>query len=449
MEVKVTKTEGYKTSLEMKITAEEFEKGIDEAYNKTKSHYTVQGFRKGKAPRYMIERVYGPVIFYEEAINTLFPKHYDKAIDEIGIYPVDQPSIDIKEIDPEKGVVIDIEVDVKPEVELGEYKGIEIEKITAEVTDDEVEQAIEAEAKKNSRTINIDDRPAKQDDTVVIDFEGFVNEQAFEGGKAEGHQLKIGSGEFIPGFEEQIVGKEIGEEFDVNVKFPEDYGSEDLKGKDAVFKVTLHEIKQTEIPTIDDEFAKDISEFDTIAEYKDDLREKLLEQKQTEAENRMKDQAVKVAMDNAKLDIPPAMIERRIDGQMRDFEMQIRYQGMELDQYLQILGKDRDSFREQFSESSKGQVIAQLVIEAISEKEQVQATEQEIEIKMEEMAKNYGMSVEDLKKNMNDESTEYIKDGVIYEKTVDLIYENAKKKKPSKKAKKEDEVKKDKKTENK
>lgn len=441
MGAKVLKQEGYKVSMEIEISSEDFQDGVNRAYAKTKGRYNVQGFRKGKAPRYMIERVYGEGVFFDEAINILFPEQYEKAVDETGIYPVDQPSVDLKELDPEKGIVMTVEVDVKPEVKLGKYKGVEIENRTVRVTAKDVEEALEAEAKKNSRTITVEDRPVKDGDTTIIDFEGFLGEEAFEGGKGENHELKIGSGQFIPGFEEQIIGKNIGDEFDVTVTFPEEYQAEELKGQETVFKVKLHEIKETEIPAIDDEFAMDVSEFDTLDEYKEDIKKNIKETRQKEAEETMKDEALGKAIENAELDVPPAMVERRIDGQIRDFEMRIKYQGMDLDQYLGMIGMDKVQMRDQFRETSLNQVKAQLVTEAVSLAEKVEATDEELEAKIEEAAKNYGMSVEDYKKNLNDEYTEYMKDGIVYEKTVNLILENAvKTKKTTKKktAKKDD-----------
>ncbi|MBN1624424.1 MAG: trigger factor [Clostridia bacterium] len=435
MGAKVLKQEGYKVSMEISISPEDFKDGISRAYQKTKGRYNVQGFRKGKAPQYMIERVYGEGVFYDEAINILFPEQYEKAIDETGIYPVDHPSVDLKEIDPKKGVVMAVEVDVKPEVKLGKYKGVEIENIAVKVTSKDVEEALEAEAKKNSRTITVEGRPVKDGDLAIIDFEGFLDGEAFEGGKGENHELKIGSGQFIPGFEEQIIGRNIGEEFDVNVTFPEDYQAEELKGRDTVFKVKLHEIKETEIPVIDDEFAMDVSEFDTLEEYKEDIKKNIKEKRQKDAEETMKDEALGKAVENAEVEIPPAMVERRIDGQIRDFEMRIKYQGMDLDQYLGLIGMDRQQMREQFRESSLKQVKVQLVTEAVSLAEKVEAADEEFEAKIEEVARNYGMSVEDYKKNLNDEYIEYMKDGIVYEKTVDLIFEKSVKSKKTAKSK--------------
>jgi len=433
MGAKIVNKEGYKVNLEIEISPEDFKDGIKRAYNKTKGHYAIQGFRKGKAPQYMIERQYGEGIFFEEAINILFPEHYDKAIDETGIYPVDQPSIDVKEIGLETGLVITVDVDVKPEIKLGNYKGVEIEKIDVRVAAKDVIEALEEEAKKNSRTITVEDRPVKDGDTTIIDFEGFIDEVAFEGGKGEGHELKIGSGQFIPGFEEQIVGKSTGDEFDVNVSFPDNYQAEELKGKPAVFNVKLHEIKETEIPEIDDEFAKDVSEFDTLDEYKEDLKKNIRETRKKEAEDKMKDAALGAAMDNAEVEIPKAMVDRRVEGNIKDFEMRIKYQGMQLDQYLGMIGMQLDDLKEQYRETSKMQVKSQLVVETISELEKIEATDEELETKIEEAASNYGMKVEDYKKNLNDEYTSYMKDGIVYEKTIDFIYEKAVKAKAAKK----------------
>ncbi|MDX1358503.1 MAG: trigger factor [Clostridia bacterium] len=433
MGAKVVSQEGYKVNLEIEISPEDFKDGVRRAYNKTKGRYTIQGFRKGKAPQYMIERQYGHGIFFEEAINILFPEYYDKAIDETGIFPVDQPSIDIKEIGLEEGLVISVEVDVKPEVKLGKYKGVEVEKIDVRVTAKDVNEALEAEAKKNSRTITVENRPVKDGDTTIIDFEGFIDDVAFEGGKGENHELKIGSGQFIPGFEEQIIGKSTGDEFDVNVTFPENYQAEELKGKPAIFKVKLHEIKETEIPGIDDEFAKDVSEFDTLDEYKEDLKKSIRATRKKEAEEKMKNDALGAAMDNAEVDIPKAMVDRRVEGNIRDFEMRIRYQGMQLDQYLGMIGMQLDDLKEQYRGTSESQVKSQLVVEAISELEKIEASDDDLEAKIEEAATNYGMKVEEYKKNLNDEYLSYMKDGIVYEKTIDFIYDNSVKTKAAKK----------------
>lgn len=439
MSAKLISKEGYKVNLELEISPEDFKDGVSRSYNKTKGRYTIQGFRKGKAPQYMIERQYGEGIFFEEAINILFPEQYDKAIDELGIFPVDQPSIDVKDMNLETGLVITVDVDVKPEVKLGKYKGVSIEKIDVRVAAKDITAALEEEAKKNSRTITVEDRPVKDGDTTLIDFEGFVGDVAFEGGKGENHELKIGSGQFIPGFEEQIIGKAIGEEFDVNVNFPEDYQADELKGKPAVFKVKLNEIKETEIPEIDDEFAKDVSEFDTLAEYKEDLKKNIRETRKIEAEDKMKDAALGAAMENAELEVPKAMVDRRVEGNIRDFEMRIRRQGMDIEQYLGMIGMKMEDLKEQYRETSTTQVKSQLIVEKISELEKVEATDEELEVKIEEAAKNYGMKVEEYKKNINDEYEAYMKDGIVYEKTIDFIYDNAIKTKAAKKetAKKE------------
>lgn len=425
MGAKVVKQEGYKVNMEIEISPEELKEGISRAYSKTKGHYQIQGFRKGKAPQYLIERMYGHGVFFEEAINILFPEHYDKAIDETGIYPVDHPSIDVKEIGLEKGLVITVDVDVKPEVTLGKYKGVEIEKIDVKVLAKDVDEELKKEAKKNSRTITVEDRPVKDGDTAIIDFEGFVDDVAFEGGKDEDHELKIGSGQFIPGFEEQIIGKSTGDEFDVNVKFPDEYQAEELKGKPAVFKVRINEIKEIEIPEVDDEFAKDVSEFDTLLEYKADIKKNLEETRSKEAEDKMKDAALEAVMENAEVDIPKAMIERRIEGNIRDFEMRIKYQGMQLEQYLNMLGMTVENLKEQYKETSAKQVKSQLVVEKISETEKIEATDEDLEAKINEAAANYGMAVDEYKKNLNEEYTAYMKDGIVYEKTIDFIYDNA------------------------
>lgn len=438
----ITKKEGYKTQLEISISPEDFKKGIIRAYNKTKGKYSVQGFRKGKVPQYIIERVYGGNVFFEEAIDILFAEQYPNAIDETEIHPIDHPSIDIKEIGLDEGLVLIVDVDEKPKVKLGKYKSVKIEKIDVKVIAKDVNKALKAEAEKNSRMITVEDRPAKKDDTVIIDFEGFIDDVPFKGGKSENFKLVIGSGQFISGFEDQIIGKNTDDEFDVNVTFPEEYQAEDLKSKKAVFKVKLNEIKETEVPELDDEFAKDVSEFDTLQEYKADLKKSIMETRSKKAEDKMKSAALDAAVGGAEVDIPPAMIERRIDENIREFEMRISYQGMKLDDYLEKAGMKKENLREQYKETSANQIKLQLVVEEISKIEKIEADEEDREARIKEDAKRYGMSVEDYKKDLNDDNMSYLDEGIVYEKTIDLIYENAVKTKAAKKTveKKKDET---------
>lgn len=330
MENKIIKKEGYTVELEIALTKEEFDVYITKAYNKDKNKYMIQGFRKGKAPQYLIERVYGKGVFYDTAIDMALNSEYPKTVDSLELEIVDYPHVDIKDMDEEKGITFSIKVDVKPDVELGEYKGVEIQKAEVSVTDKDIEEALNKEADKNSRLISVDNRPVADKDTVIIDYEGSVNGVPFEGGKAEKHELVIGSKSFIPGFEDQIIGHNINDEFDVFVKFPDEYHAEELKGKEAVFKVVLHEIKVKEIPVIDDEFIKDISEYDTVEQYKEETRKKMLEDRQKRAEDSMRSQALAVACENAKVDVPNAMIEQATDRIIENMKMEMQYSGYTL-----------------------------------------------------------------------------------------------------------------------
>ncbi|MCK5812026.1 MAG: trigger factor [Clostridiales bacterium] len=426
MDAKLIKQEGYVVDLEMTFTNDEFKAGIVKAYNKTKGKYTVQGFRKGKAPQVMIERAYGEGIFYEEAINILYSEKYEDAVKQLDINPVDYPSIDIKSIGKDEQLVITAKVDVYPEVALGEYKGVEVEKVSVRISQKDVQEVLDKEAEKNSRMVSIEDRPAKKGDITIIDFDGFVNDVPFEGGKGENHELTLGSNQFIPGFEEQIIGKNVGDKFDVNVSFPEEYHAENLKGQKALFVVTLHEIKTKELPEIDDEFTKDISEFDTLEEYKKDIKKNLTKQLKEDAKNKVTDQAIQKATDNAKVDVPNALVERRVDSLMQEFGSRLQQQGMDIKKYAELTGMTEEQFREQYKEIGKSQVKTQLVIEAISKKEDFLVTDEEYDAKVAETAKTYNMELEEFTKTLNDDYKEYFKEQIVSEKTVEYIYDNAK-----------------------
>ncbi len=426
MDAKLIKKEGYVVDLEMTFTNDEFKAGIVKAYNKTKGKYTVQGFRKGKAPQIMIERTYGEGIFYEEAINVLYSEKYEDAVKQLDINPVDYPAIDIKSIGKDDQLVITAKVDVYPEVTLGEYKDIKVEKIPVRVTQKDIQEELDKEAEKNSRMVSIEDRPAKDKDITIIDFEGFINDVPFEGGKGENHELTLGSNQFIPGFEEQIIGKNVGDKFDVNVSFPEEYHAENLKGQKAVFVVTLHEIKTKELPEIDDEFVKDISEMDTLEEYKKDIKKNLTKKLKDDAKNKNTDQAIQKATDNAEVDIPKALIERRVDSLMQEFSSRLQQQGMDVKKYAELTGMTEEQFREQYKEIGKSQVKTQLVIEAISKKEDFLVTDEEYDTKVAETAKAYNMELEEFSKTLNDDYKDYFKEQIVSEKTVEFIYDNTK-----------------------
>lgn len=426
MENKIVKKEGYKVELEIALTKEEFSGYITKAYNKDKNKYMIQGFRRGKAPQYLIERVYGKGVFYDTAVDMALNAEYPKTIDNLKLDVVDYPHVDLKDMSEENGVTFTIKVDVKPEVELGEYKGLEIQKAEVEVTAKDVEDALNREAEKNSRMISIEDRPVADKDTVIIDYEGSVDGVPFDGGKAEKHELVIGSKSFIPGFEDQIIGHNIHDEFDVNVKFPDEYHSEELKGKEAVFKVVLHEIKVKELPVIDDEFIKDISEYDTVEQYKEETKKKMLEDRQKKAEDSMRSQALAAACENARVDVPNAMIEQATDRIIENMKMEMQYSGYTLDQYLEYTGMKIEDVRSQYKEQARMMVVRDLVVEAVKNAENIQVTDEEIEEQLKKEAEMYKMELEQIKKAIGDYK-KYYTDKIADDKAVDLIYSSAKK----------------------
>ncbi len=426
MQVKVENVEKNVVQLEIEVEAEKFDQGLQKAFAKNSNKFSIPGFRRGKAPRSMVEKFYGEQVLYEDAINAICPEAYDQAIEENDIHPVDKPEIDIKQIGKGQVFIFTAKVTVKPEVELGQYKGVEVQKASAVVTDEDLEKEIEKVLDKNSRLISIEDRPVASGDTAVIDFEGFIDGVAFEGGSGKNYNLVIGSGSFIPGFEDQLIGVALGEEKEVNVSFPEDYGSAELAGKPALFKVKVNEIKVKELPTFDDEFAKDVSEFDTLEEYKADLRKKLVEQAEHRAHHENEDNVVEKAVENATIDIPPVMVEKRVDDLTYDFGMRLRYQGLDLEKYLEIMGMDMASFREQFKARAEQEVKTQLVIEKISAVEAIVPSEEDTEEEIKKIAENYKQSEEDFKQHLKPDDIEYIRSTLVAKKTVDFLVENAK-----------------------
>lgn len=426
MNVKMEDIEKNVVQLEIEVDAAKFEEGMQKSFAKNASKFSVPGFRKGKAPRHIVERYYGEQVLYDDAINIVCSEAYDLAVDEKNIYPVDRPEIDIIQIGNKQNLIFTAKVTVKPDVELGAYMGIEVKKTEATVTDEDVENEFKKVVEKNSRLVSVTDRPVQNGDTAVIDFEGFIDDVPFEGGKGTDYSLVIGSGTFIPGFEEQLIGKNIGENVDVNVSFPEDYGKEELNGKPALFKVTIKEIKFKELPTIDDEFAKDISEFDTLDEYKKDLRNKLEESAKHKAEHEDENNVIKQITENATVDIPQVMIEKQIDAMIRDFDMRLRYQGLELKRYLELMGMDYEAFRGQFAERAKDEVKTQLVIDKIRQVEDVQVSDEEVEEEIKKMAEAYKQSAEDLKKTLRPEDMAFIKNDMAFRKTIKLLVDNAK-----------------------
>lgn len=426
MKVKVEniKDKANEVKLEFTVEAQKFEEAIQDVYKKNAKYFNIPGFRKGKAPFKMVEKAYGIQIFYEDAFNEIAGEAYVKGLEDNKIEAVSKPEIDIKQIEAGKDLIFTAVVQTKPEVTLGDYKGIELKKVEYNVTDKDVEHELEHIAEHNARLVAVEDRPVEKDDTVVIDFEGFVDGKAFEGGKAENHELEIGSGKFIPGFEDQIVGMKIDEDRDIKVTFPEEYPAKELEGKEATFKIKLHEIKKKELPEINDEFAKDASEFDTLEDWKKSIREKQEKANESKAKFEMEDAAIETVCKNAKVDIPSGMIETQLDNMEKDISSRLNYQGMNLDQYLQMIGKTKKEFRDENKEQAEKQVKTSLVLEAIMKDAKVEVTEEEIDAKIKEMAEMYGQKEEEVKQNP--ELRKYVEESLKSEKTIHYIVDNAK-----------------------
>lgn len=427
MNVKVENTENKnEVKLTFNIEAEKFEEAMKKVYAKTAKYFNIPGFRKGKAPMQLVERQYGSAIFYEDAFNELVPEIYDNAIKENNVEAVSKPNIDIVQMEKGKELIFTAVVETKPEVELGKYKGIEIKKIEYTTSDKDIEHELGHMAERNARLVTVEDRAVENGDITTIDFEGSIDGVAFEGGKAENHELEIGSHTFINGFEDQIIGMKLEEEKDIKVKFPDDYFSKDLAGKDAVFKVKLHEIKKKELPKMDDEFAKDVSEFDTLDELKNSIKEKLDTQNVEKAKYETESEAIKAVCENAKLDIPNGMVEVEIDNMMKDMETRLSYQGLNMHQYLQMMNKTENDIRDNFKEQAKESIKTRLVLEAIVKAEKIEATPEEITEKIKEMASQYGRKKEELQEN--EQLKEYLSASIENEKAIDFIVKNAKKK---------------------
>ena len=425
MDIKVENTENKnEVKLNFEIEAEKFEEAMKKVYLKNAKYFNIPGFRKGKAPMNIVEKYYGAQIFYEDAFNELVPEIYDEAIKSNNVEAVSRPNIDIKQMEKGKKLIFTATVQTKPEVKLGKYKGIEIKKIEYNVSDKDIEQELNLMAEKNSRLITIEDRPVQKDDIAVIDFEGFLNGEPFEGGKAENHELTIGSNTFIPGFEDQVVGMKIGEEKDLNLKFPNEYFSKDLAGKDVVFKVKLNEIKKKELPKIDDEFAKDVSEFDTLKELKNSISEKLENQNKERERVEKEDAVIEAVSEKVEVDIPSGMIETEIDNMMKDIEQRLMYQGLTLKQYTELTGKKESDLRKEFEEQANKNVKYRLVLEAIVKAENIEVDDKSVEEKLKEMAKNYGQKEEELLNN--DNIKQYTKENMKVEKAIEFLVENAK-----------------------
>ena len=435
MNCKVEKTKNAnEVKLEITVEAEKFENAMKKVYFQNAKYFNIPGFRKGKAPMNIVEKYYGEQIFYEDAFNEVATEAYEEAIKENKIEAVSRPEVDIAQMEKGKDLIFSAVVQTKPEVKLGKYKGVEIEKIEYKVDKKAVDHELGHMQEHNSRLITVDDRPLENGDTATIDFEGFVDGVAFDGGKAEGHELEIGSGAFIPGFEEQLVGMEIDGEKEIKVTFPKEYFSKELAGKDATFKVKLHEIKKKELPELDDEFAKVVSEFDTLDELKKSIKEKLTKNNEQRAKYETEDAAIKAVCEGSELDVPSGMIELEIDNMLKDFEQRLAYQGLNLEQYLKMLGKTEEEIRKEYEPQAIEAIKSRLVLEAVIKAEKIEASEEEVKAKMEEMAKSYGKDVEELSKNENLKN--YLEDGIKSEKALEFIVANAKfaeKKKETKK----------------
>jgi len=427
MSIKIENTEN-KNELKLTFTvgAEKFDEGMKKVYAKTANYFTIPGFRKGKAPMDKVEKMYGAQIFYEDTFNEIVPEIFEKELKDNNIESVSKPEIDITQIEKGKDLIFTAIIQTKPEIKLGKYKGIELKKIVYNVSKSDIEKELENMSEKNSRLVSVEDGrvKVKENDITVIDFEGFVDGVAFDGGKAENHELKIGSKTFIPGFEDQVIGMKVNEEKEINVKFPEEYFSKDLAGKDAIFKVKLNEIKRKELPVLDDEFAKDVSEFETLEELKNSIKEKLEEENKNKAKYEIEEEAIKTVCDLVDVEIPSGMIETEIDNILKDIDAKLAYQGMNLEQYLQMIGKKEEEIRQEYFEQAQRSVKVRMILEAIVEAEKLEATTEEINEKINEMAKTYGKDSKELLEN--DNLKNYIKDSMKSEKAITFIVDNAK-----------------------
>ena len=424
MSLKYEKQDGNMAMLTIERTAEELDKAIEKAYHKIKNQVSLPGFRKGKVPQKMIEKQYGVEVFFEDAANFLINDSYKEEIEGCELEIVSQPDINVTQIEKGKPFIYEAYVAIKPEVTLGEYKGLEYYKADNTVSKEDIDKEIERTREMNSRRVPVEDRPAQNGDIVNIDFEGFCNGKAFDGGKAEGHTLTLGSGTFIPGFEDQIVGKNIGEEFDVNVTFPEDYQAENLKGKEAVFKCKLNEIKVKELPEVDDEFAAEVSEFDTLEEYKADIRKNMEAAKAEESKREAENQLVEKAIENAEMIIPDPMVDMESYQVAHNFQMRMESQGISMDQYFQITGQTAEKFLEDAKPSALKNIKSRLVLEAIANAENLEVTDEDLDAEVHKMAEMYQMEYDQLNKMITDEERENMKKDVLLSKAADFLYDN-------------------------
>ena len=425
MSIKIEKTENAnELKLSFEIESAKFEEAINKVYKESAKYFNIPGFRKGKAPMAMVEKMYGPSIFYEDAFNEVVPEVYEKELKENNIEAVSKPDLDIEQMEKGKDLKFTAIVQIKPEVKLGKYKGIQIKKIEYNVSDEDINHELGHMAERNSRVVAVEGRPVEKGDITVIDFEGTVDGVKFEGGAAEGHELEIGSNTFIPGFEDQIIGMNVEEEKDIKVKFPEDYFSEELKGKDAVFKLKLHEIKKKELPEINDDFAKDTSEFDTLEELKNSIKEKLEEENKSRAKYETEEELIKAVCKEVEIDIPSGMIDTELDNMVKEVETRLSYQGMNMEMYLNMIGKTMADFRKEGEDQAKEAVKTRLVLEQIVKEEKIEPAEEKINEKLEELSKTYGKKAEELKEN--EYFMEYITKTLAQEQVISLLLENAK-----------------------
>ncbi|AOC55930.1 MULTISPECIES: trigger factor [Bacillus] len=423
MSVKWEKQEGNEGVLTVEVDAETFNKALDDAFKKVVKQVSIPGFRKGKVPRGLFEQRFGVESLYQDALDILLPVEYPKAIDEAGIEPVDRPEIDVEKIEKGESLIFTAKVTVKPEVKLGDYKGLNVEKDDATVTDEDVQEELKGMQNRQAELVVKEEGAIENGDTVVLDFEGFVDGEAFEGGKAENYSLEVGSGSFIPGFEEQLVGLEAGAEKDVEVTFPEEYHAEDLAGKPAVFKVKIHEIKAKELPALDDEFAKDADEeVETLAELTEKTKKRLEEAKENEAEGKLREELVEKASENAEVDIPQAMVDTELDRMMKEFEQRLQMQGMNLELYFQFSGQDENALKEQMKEDAAKRVKSNLTLEAIAAAENLQVSDEEVEEELSKMAEAYNMPIENIKQAIG--STDAMKEDLKVRKAIDFLVEN-------------------------
>ena len=428
MSVQVEKLENSMAKLTIEASADELEKALQNAYLKNKNKISIPGFRKGKVPRQMIEKMYGPAIFYEDAANEIIPEAYEKAVEECGEDIVSSPEIDVTQIEKGKPFIFTALVALKPEIKLGKYKGVKVDKADVTVTDEEVDAEINKERENNARNIEVTDRAVKDGDMTVLDFEGFVDGVAFEGGKGENYPLTIGSGAFIPGFEEQLVGAEIGKEAEVNVTFPEDYQAEELKGKAATFKCTVKEIKEKELPELDDEFASEVSEFETLAEYKADVKTKLSEKKEKEAKDAKEAAVIEAIVNDSEMEIPEAMLKTQQKQMVDEFAQRIQMQGLSIDQYFQFTGTTYDKMIEQVKPQAEKRIKSRLVLEAVVKSENIAASDEDYEEELKTMAEAYQMEVEKVKELLPEKSVAQIKEDIAVRKAAEFVVENAKEK---------------------